>query len=139
MASKNFDICNNAWKRIISKYPQAQTAIDYPDPDRVVVLVWTLSGILENGGFEYLFESDLPGDPDLTLSKKALQLISCSTVADLIEEVLKQIHTMDVSASKHGRLMSLPEELRDAWDAQFWAEMDSINEKLAGFIVENKL
>lgn len=139
MIPTNFDICNSTWKRIVSKYPHAKTAIDYPETERVVVLVWTLSGILENGGFEYLFESDLPGDAGLALSKKALQMIGCLTAAELIEEILNQINAENDLVSKHDSFMAFPEELRDAWDARFWAEMDNINAKLVNYITENKL
>lgn len=134
-----FEYCDNVWKRIIKKYPKAKNASDYPAPEQTVVLIWALSGIIGNGGFEYLFESDLPGDADLTLSKKALQVIGCKTAVELLDEVLNRINTVEAFVSKHDRFMSLSEETRDAWDARFWAEMDNINEKLANYITEKKL
>lgn len=134
-----FEYCDNVWRNIINKYPKAKNASDYPVPEQTVILIWALSGIIGNGGFEYLFESDLPGDAGLILCKKALQVIGCSTAVELIEEVLNRINAMDVSVSKHDRFMSIPEDLRDNWDARFWAEMDNINEKLASYITENKL
>ncbi len=32
------------------------------------MLVWHSAGIIDNGGFEYLFAGDFPGDPDYQIT-----------------------------------------------------------------------
>ena len=58
----SFTICNNTWKNIINKYGEAAIATDFNESERVIALVWTVTGIIGNGGFEYLFSSNLPSD-----------------------------------------------------------------------------
>ncbi len=73
---------------ITDKYGSHTPAGDYPEAERNVVIVWTASGIIENGGFHYLFESILPGDPDWTYTIIAFEKAGCPKAARTIKEAV---------------------------------------------------
>jgi hypothetical protein len=49
-------LCNSTWARIVRRYGENANATDFDPTERPVVLVWTVTGIVGNGGFEYLFD-----------------------------------------------------------------------------------
>jgi hypothetical protein len=51
---------------------------DIPEAARNVLLVDHVEGIIGNGGFRYLFESDYPGDPGYEKIKQAFDAIGCA-------------------------------------------------------------
>ena len=59
----DFALCNGKWRAITDRYGDSAKATDFSEDERTVVLVWTVLGIVDNGGFRYLISSELPGDP----------------------------------------------------------------------------
>lgn len=55
---------------------------------QTVVIVFTAQGIIDNGGFQYLFASDFPNDPAYTLFSDAYRKIGASNAADCIEKAV---------------------------------------------------
>ena len=54
-------------------------------PFRAVVVVSNVQGIVENGGFEYLFEKDLAGQPPYSFVADAYREIGAHTAAECLE------------------------------------------------------
>jgi Leucine-rich repeat (LRR) protein len=65
------DLVNGTFHKIGERYGHWVDATQYTPEERVVMLVWHSSGIIDNGGFEYLFAGDFDGDPDYHITAEA--------------------------------------------------------------------
>lgn len=57
-----------------------------PIPVQTVVVIDTAQGIIDNGGLEYFYESDFPGNPPYSFFVEAFRRIGAEAVASCIEE-----------------------------------------------------
>ncbi len=131
----DFEVCNSAWEMISAKYGNQSSATDYTDTERNIVLVWTVTGIVENGGFKYLFESELPGDCDLSFSIKAFGEIGCHEIEDLMKQVVDRVNSSGKSiGSKIERYLTIPDGECDDYDAMFWDNIENITKRLAIYV-----
>lgn len=134
----DFELCNCSWKRIVENHGNNPTAKDFNEYEQVIVMVWTLTGIIENGGFRYLFESELPGDIDFILSMKALGIIGCNEAEKILSEIIDRLQKVgDSRVSNSKKYEEISEDEQNRFDSRFWAEIDNINKQLAGFIRRN--
>jgi hypothetical protein len=69
-------LCHEMCSRLEAHH-QPVNASSLSAVEQVVWLVWLSKGIIDNGGFRHLFESDVPGDPHLALSAAAYERIGC--------------------------------------------------------------
>ncbi len=69
----DWDLINGTFHKIGDRYSHWVDATQYSPEERVIMLVWHSSGIIDNGGFEYLFAGDFPGDPDYHITAEAYQ------------------------------------------------------------------
>jgi hypothetical protein len=98
--------------------------------------VWTVTGIIGNGGFKYLFSSPLPGDDDYAFTIEAFNRIGCIKVAETIKDAVALLNNR-LFADEHGWLPEIKkEEMRDFFDFEFWEEDDNITTCLADYIRE---
>lgn len=67
----DWDLVNGTFHKIGERYNHWVDATQYSPEERVIMLVWHSSGIIGNGGFEYLFAGDFPGDPDYHITAEA--------------------------------------------------------------------
>src|SRR3954453_11482867 len=74
------EISNPLFQRIDAGTPLS----DFPWPARVLVLIMSAQGILDNGGLVYFFENDWPGNSPSSLFEDAYRTIGADTVADAI-------------------------------------------------------
>jgi hypothetical protein len=133
----NFTICNNAWRSIIKKYGEYSKASDYDDREQVVVLVWVANGIIRNGGFEYLFSSNLPGDDDCEITIKAFEAIDCINCVKIFNDVKALFPNSKIPVDPEIRLklfMKVPESSRDSLAVRFFDTNSEIEEKLTYYI-----
>lgn len=65
------DLINGTFVKIGDRYSHWVDATQYSPEERVIMLVWHSSGIIDNGGFEYLFAGQFPGDPDFSITAEA--------------------------------------------------------------------
>jgi hypothetical protein len=65
------DLINGTFHKIGDRYDHWVDATQYSPEERVIMLVWHSSGIIDNGGFEYLFAGAFPGDPDYRITAEA--------------------------------------------------------------------
>jgi hypothetical protein len=132
-----WELCNSAWRGIVDQHGDAARATDFAAHERVVVLVWTVMGIVDNGGFEYLFSSELPGDPGYRLSLAALRTIRCHGAADALEDALRVFPGGQApldDATRKAMFDAHPEEERRRLASRFWQAHDAIVMKLAAYI-----
>jgi hypothetical protein len=69
----DWDLVNGTFHKIGERYHHWVDATQYSAEERVIMLVWHSSGIIGNGGFEYLFAGEFPGDPDYRITAEAYQ------------------------------------------------------------------
>jgi hypothetical protein len=136
----NFSLCSKTCKKITKKYGAHNSALDYPEAERVVALVWTVAGIVENGGFRYLFGSVLPGDGNYAITINAFKQIGCLNVAETIDKAVHIFPNGEPHIDDHDRVTwfeQQPEQTRNQLDTAFWNELDNITLSLARYIREH--
>jgi hypothetical protein len=70
----DFELCDG----VFSSFADFGNQIDvdsYSQEQRVITLAWHASGLIANGGFEYLFEGWFPGDPGYVYTAAAFKTI----------------------------------------------------------------
>jgi hypothetical protein len=112
---------------------------------RTVMLVSSIRGVIDNGGFEYLLEGTWEGDDDLAHAIEAFRRIGCSEQADVIAFVTAHFNLQNGSSSlePEERIAAFKaafpfEESRVELAGHFWSHGEEIEEKLTAFIVANK-
>lgn len=136
----DFGLCSETCKKIARKYGAHNNALDYPEAERVVALVWTVAGIVENGGFRYLFGSVLPGDESCKLTINAFKKIGCLKVAEILDRAIHLFPNGEPHGDDHDRVAwfeQQPEQMRNQLDTAFWDELDNITLSLARYIREH--
>jgi len=71
------DLVDGTFHKIGDRYGHWVDATQYSPEERVIMLVWHSSGIIDNGGFEYLFAGEFPGDPDYHITAEAFRRPGC--------------------------------------------------------------
>ena len=137
----DFAICDATCKRIVERHGNDAIATNFSEEERVVALVWSVSGVVENGGFRYLLGTLPPGDPYLEHTINAFEKIGCYDAVKAIKEALCLFPKCKPPEEKHLRIAeyeSHSEETRDAIDSRFWDQIDNITKLLADYIREEK-
>src|SRR5262245_57944449 len=87
-AGEDINLCDRLFVRICEVHGNGADASSLSEEERTVYLVWGTLGVVGNGGFRYLFESDVPGDPDYALTRKAFETIGCREAAGALSQAL---------------------------------------------------
>lgn len=140
------DIADTIFKRLIDRYGDDLEPSRLPKAQQVVLLVYHTHGILGNGGFQYLFEADLPGDPEYLLTRAAFQSIGANEASRAFEVAFAVFPNLTPPEDIESRLALWHEkyDLRDALeseespDAIYFSAMDDVVEKLAVYIREHE-
>jgi hypothetical protein len=138
----DFALCDTTCKRIVDRHGNDALATNFSEEERVVALVWSVSGVIENGGFRYLLGTPPTGDPYLEHTIKAFERIGCYEAVKAIKEVLCLFPDCKPPEDKGLRIAqyeSHPEETRNAIDSRFWDQLDNITKLLANYIRELKV
>jgi hypothetical protein len=138
----DFALCDKTCKEIIAKYKDDVITSDFRETERVVALVWSVSGVIENGGFHYLLETLPPGDPYLENTIKAFEKIECHEAVKAIREVLCLFPNCKPPEDKILRIAqyeSHSEEVPNAIDSNFWDQLDNITKSLADYVRQKEL
>jgi hypothetical protein len=104
-------------------------------------MVWHASGIIDNGGFQYLFEGHFKGDPYFAKTAAAFKSVKAWTCAEAIEQALELLPKSKPPTSIDKRLdiyQSHPWAKREAIDNLFFRQSSEIRTLLATYIRENR-
>jgi hypothetical protein len=85
---EDFPLCDRLFVRICDVHGNRPNVATLNDAERTVYLVWGALGVIGNGGFRYLFESDVEGDPDYALTHHAFEVIGCDEAVAAISQAL---------------------------------------------------
>jgi hypothetical protein len=133
----DFAICDITCKRIIERHGNNALSTDFSEEEGVAVLIWSVSGAIENGGFRYLLGTLPPGDPYLDQTIKAFEKIGCHEAVRAIKAALCLFPNCKPPEDKILRIAqyeSHAEEVRNAIDSRFWDQLDNITKLLADYI-----
>jgi hypothetical protein len=57
-------------------------------PQQTVAILYSVQAIIDNGGFQYLFENDFPGDPPYSNFAEAYRRIGANAAAERLEKAV---------------------------------------------------
>jgi hypothetical protein len=136
----DFELCNQLFLRLVKQYGDDFDVSKCKEKDQVVCLVWHASGIIDNGGFQYLFEGTFKGDPDFAKTAAAFTTIKARKCAEAVRDARMLFPDSKPPADVAQRLrayQSVDAAKRDAIDAKFFSESKDIRKYLAQFIRDN--
>lgn len=123
----DFERCSSHYLAVVDHYGGAPVANKLSDAHRAVLLTWHAMGIIDNGGFQYLFEGDFGGDPGFTLTAQAFEEIGCTSAAEAVRDAIALFPNGKVIPNIDRRLkhfQSTSQEKRVEIDRKFWKAGD---------------
>jgi hypothetical protein len=138
----DFDLVDSTFVKIGDRYDHEISADRYTPEERVIMLVWHSSGIVDNGGFEYLFSGDFPCDPDFKLTAEAYKTVGLQVGYESFQDAFRLFPGGQVPHDSEERIKnykSVDENVRNDINRKFFTEShDKSREKqLAKYIREN--
>jgi hypothetical protein len=137
----DFKLCDGLCAWILQRHRNAFDPPKATECERVVVLVWTATGIIENGGFRYLLEGDFHGDPGFQLTADSFDRIGCHPAAEAFRETLARFPGGRPHANIRSRLTHYLKQFRSMptnEDGAFFRAGKSIVRCLARYIREHR-
>ncbi len=139
LADKTFD-------KLMKHYGKEPNLSRMPEPHRTVLLAYHVHGIIGNGGFQYLFEADLPGDPELVYTRQAFKTIKAQKASEAFEKALAVFpnSTPPRDIERRLKIYQAKYTLMDAIqnkqspDAMFMDAMNDTMEKVESYIRNNQ-
>jgi hypothetical protein len=134
-------LCERLYDWIIQRYGEEIDRSRMPEHERMVICVLYAKGIIENGGFNYLFEGDLLGDPQFLLTADAFEKIGAKDATTAFRRVFQLFPAQKPPADMRTRLMqyrSGDASRRQQIDSIFWSADKEIYRCLATFIRTHK-
>jgi hypothetical protein len=111
------------------------------EEERVVLLTYHAMGIIDNGGFNYLFEGSFEGDPYFALTAAAFGAIGCAQAADAFRKALALFPDSRPPKDIERRLQIYRQgsgEDRHAIDREFMTAHKAIKACLARYIESHR-
>lgn len=84
-----------------------------PTPLQVLIIIYSAQGVIDNGGFQYFFESDWPGTPEYSLFSDAYRAIGALEVADALDKAVAMFPFANPqcdAAARDSFITALPED-----------------------------
>jgi len=135
------ELCDKLFMRITDRYGNELDVARYRDKERVVMLVLHTSGIIDNGGFQYLFEGNLNGDPHYAKTAAAYNAVGAEKCAEAVAEALALFPDSKPPTDPKARLAAFQATnpaKRQAIDRKFFSDSKEIEKHVAKFVRENR-
>ena len=138
--ASDWDLVNGTFSKIGDRYDHWVDATRYSPEERVIMLVWHSSGIIDNGGFEYLFAGEFPGDPDYHITAEAYKAAGLLRAYQAFQEAFALFAGGEVPhdspPTRNERYQAANRSARDRLNRKLWQDTyDRTGEKrLAEFI-----
>lgn len=142
-AMAEIGLADDTFKRILKKHGDDVDPSKMSKAEQTVLWVYHAYGILGNGGFQYLFEGDFPGDPEFLLTRQAFKTIGASDASAAFEKAFAVFPNSTPPADIERRLemwqakYNLMDSLKDGSspDMMFFESMDGVMEKLNAYFL----
>lgn len=134
---EDFALCDRLFVRICEIRGNWADASTLTDEERTVYLVWGALGMIGNGGFRYLFESSVRGDPHYALTRHAFEEVGCWEAAEAFDQALSVFPSGRPPADPAKRLREYirrVQEFPSAPDRAFFAAQEIIPRCLAKWV-----
>jgi hypothetical protein len=140
--ANDFDLVNSTFVKIGDRYGHWVDASRYTAEERVILLVWHSSGIIDNGGFEYLFEGDFDGDPEFRITAEAYKTVGLTRGYEAFQDAFKLFPNGKVPHDSEERIRQYKmadESVREEINCKHWKDgWEDLREKvLAKYIRDN--
>ncbi|MBD3674085.1 MAG: DUF4375 domain-containing protein [Planctomycetaceae bacterium] len=140
--ANDFDLVNGTFIKIGDRYGHWVDASQYTPEERVIMLVWHSSGIIDNGGFEYLFSSDFDGDPEFKITAEAYKTVGLTRGYEAFQDAFKVFPNGKVPHESEERIQQYQraaDSVRDEINTKHWKDgWEDLREKmLAKYIRDN--
>ncbi|MBM4069077.1 MAG: DUF4375 domain-containing protein [Planctomycetes bacterium] len=131
------ELCGAAYDAVVKKHGGDLNAADLTRVEQAFLLPYHALGIIENGGFNYLFEGDFAGDTYFHLTAAAFETIGADDAAAAFRKALALFPDSKPPIDIDERLRIYRQgtgRLRHEIDAQFWDAGKEVTSKLATYI-----
>ena len=135
----DFDLVDSTFVKIGDRYGHWVDASQYTPEERVIMLVWHSSGIIDNGGFEYLFSGDFDGDPEFKITAAAYKTVGLTRGYEAFQDAFKLFPNGKIPHDSEERIQQYKmadESVREEINTKHWKDgWEDLREKvLAQFI-----
>jgi hypothetical protein len=140
------DLAGETFERILKHHGDSIDPSKVPKPQQTVMLVYHSHGIIGNGGFQYLFEGDFPGDPEFLLTRQAYKTIGAEDASAAFEKAFAVFpastppadieRRLEMWQSKYDRMAAIEDPTSP--DAMYFHAMDGVMDKLSAYIKANE-
>ena len=137
MEPDDFELCNGMFTRILEHHGDNIDVSRISEEERVVLLVWHVSGIVGNGGFRYLFEGSILGDPYFVLTVEAFQKTGCEKASEALKKTLAIFPHSRPPQDINERLRYYLTRIKGeptGQELQFWKANDELKRQSANYI-----
>jgi hypothetical protein len=136
---------NATHDRILKRFGDNVNPSRIPEQHRTVLLVLHAHGIIGNGGFQYLFEGDFPGDPEYLLTRQAYKTIGATRACTAFQKAFAVFRksTPPKDIERRLEMWGAKYTLMDAFegddspDAMYFNSMEETNQLLESYIRKN--
>jgi len=140
--ANDFDLVDGTFVKIGDRYGHSVDASQYTPEERVIMLVWHSSGIIDNGGFEYLFSGDFDGDPEFKITAEAYKTVGLTRGYEAFQDAFKLFPNGTVPHDSEDRIRQYKmadESVREEINTKHWKDgWEDLREKvLAQYIRDN--
>ncbi|MGE3804137.1 MAG: DUF4375 domain-containing protein [Gemmataceae bacterium] len=133
----DLDLCSEVFNLIVRHHGGDFDAAALTVEQQTVLLAYHAKGIIDNGGFNYLFEGDFPGDPHFELTARAYGTLGCQQAAEAFRQVFALFPEGKPPRDRGKRLQQYragPGERRGGCDDLFWKGSKDLFATLADYI-----
>lgn len=135
----------DTFKRILKHYGDDVDPSKMPEAHRTVLAVFHSHGVLGNGGFQFLFEGDLTGDPHFQLTREAYETIGADDSIAAFDKAYSVFPNSTPPKDMNQRLTiwqsnyNLADSVADdsSPDSLYFASMDDAMQNLKRYIESN--
>jgi hypothetical protein len=131
------ELCATASERVVERYGDEAPARTMPEPFFTLVAVYTTAGIVRGGGFQVLFECELPGDPTYSETLAAFDRVGCRPAFEAFQRALALFPRFDPHADADVRgayYDTLDDAVKDPIDRAFRAAGAALTSSLAAYV-----
>jgi len=124
-------------KRIVRRYGGDLNVMELKEQERVFLLAYDAWGLINNGGFNYLFERNILGDPHFKETAASFTAIGCAAAAEAFAKVFKLFPDGQPPEDVGERLRLYrrgPGTRRGAIDGQFFDADKEIQDRLLAYV-----